>query len=1374
MLVLAWLLVFIPVSQGALQAPPLRGNITAHDPGTIIKCKDKYYLFYTGFNIPSKSSTDKTFWSGGPPVFTSAPNWTTNLVPGFAGTFWAPDILYLNGRFCLYYAVSTFGSQVSAIGLATNPTLDPADPIYHWTDQGMVIASTNGSPYNTIDPSMTFDTSGNLWMSFGSYWNGIYIVQLNALTGGRIAANSPTYHEAYNSSIEASYLFQRGGYYYLFANWGSCCSGVNSTYNIRVGRSLNVTGPYLDRNGADMAGNGGSLFLQGTGKFTGPGHMAILSENGRQWFSYHYYDAGAYAPWYGAYGVSDFDVEPLAWTADNWPYFTNDWSAIYNFQADARDDNGQYYGLLANGASVQPAPLHRRVLNLNGVNQYVELPPGVAFARTFAMVVKWNGGAPAQRLFDFGVDTNQYFMLTPSSATDNKLRCDIRASDLTESVTTTAPLPTNVWTHVALTLTGQTGTIYVNGVAAGAASVILSPLDVLSQTNTLGRSKFATQPYFNGQFASFRVYGRALSPAEITATQPVIAQPADGSMYWPGTTISFNGSAQDFASNPLTAAQLSWQVQYVQDDSTNTVYQISGVTNGAFSIPTNATGGGTYQILLTAVDGAGHSGTFLAHLIPANPPAGWSSYYPLQQDANDLNGHYNGVLNGGAAFQNDATRGSVLALSGTNQFVSLPPGAAGMQTFMAWVNWNGGAAWQRIFDFGNNETNYAFLTPSAANGKLRFAISLNSQAGEEIVDAPAALPVGVWTHVAVTLDGQSGIVYTNGVPVATNKYVGLVPGALGFTNNYLGKSQYPDPYFNGQLSSMRIVSRALSAAEIVAPMPVINGPAPGSCYHPGDTIAFSGNATDFYNAPLPASNLTWQVQWWNASLTNNLLGSSSGITNRSFTVPTFGSESTNGAIRITLTAVDVSGRCGTNYVDIFPIASALTNASWSSYYPFTANANDASNHFNGLLLNGASIQTDSTRGPVLNLSGANQYVALPAGVNSAQTISAWVNWRGGNSWQQIFDFGGNTQQYFFLTPCADDGNLQCCITAEAANYQQLIEAPVLPTNTWTQVAVTMDGREGILYVNGQAVGVNNSVNLLPSDLVGTSSSFGRSQFLNDPYFNGEISALKLNSQALSLRQITAPTALITQPSPGSFYAGGETINYAGLAADDAEQLLAPSNYTWSAEFHHDGLTDLVQPPTFGATNGSLSISTNAPLSTNVFYRFNLTVTDTNGNQQATSVDVLPQTSRLNFTTVPAGLPVGFDGETLTTPTNVVTVTGMNRTLSVLTPQSLGGTNYNFVVWSDGGAISHFFWVPTNNASITASFLPPALNLLVGVDTLSLQWPAWSGIFSLWSATNLSPPINWNLVTNAPQTTNGFLSLNLPMTNASTYYRLQFP
>ena len=1359
----------------ALQAPPLRGNIGAHDPGSIIKCKDRYYIFVTGVGIESKSSKDKIVWTSGPRVFATPPNWTTNAVPGFTDVFWAPDVIYLNGRYCLYYSISTFGGQVSAIGLVTNPTLDPSDPTYLWTDQGPVIASTNGLAYNTIDPAVTLDASGNPWLVFGSYWQGIYITQLDPVTGMRITPNSLLTRLAYNGSIEASSIFRHGGYYYLMVNWDSCCAGVNSGYNIRMGRSTSITGPYLDKNGVDMVNNGGTLFLQGTGKFTGPGHFAILNEGGQQWFSYHYYDAGAYAPWYGAYGVADFDIEPLSWTADNWPYFTNDWSAVYNFQSDARDENGQYYGLLQNGASIQTDGTRGRVINLNGTNQYAQLPPGVAYARTFSAVVKWNGGAAWQRIFDFGVDTTDYVMLTPQSG-DGRLRCDIRINNVTQIITAPAALPTNVWTHVALTLDGQKGIIYSNGVPVVTNNITYSPLQTLAQTNYLGRSMFVSDPYFNGQIASFRVHGRALSAAEIAAPQPLIAQPADGSTYWPGTTLSFNGSARDFADVALGAAALSWKIEYAQDGVTNTVFgPVAGITNGSYNIPTNATSG-TYRIILTATDGAGRQGTISSMLSPANPPSGWSSYYPFKANANDANGHFNGTLNGGASIQNDVTRGNVLNLSGSSQFVSLPAGVSKMQTFMAWVKWNGGGAWQRIFDFGNDTTRYAVLTPSSGTSKLRSTISLNSNVAgaEQIAEAASPLPTNVWTHVAVTMDGSRVVLYTNGIPVATNANVDLVPANLNATNNYLGKSQWPDPYFSGRLSSVRVFSSALSPTAIVAPQISIAQPVQGSIYRPGDVINFSGGANDFADATISATGLTWSVHW-RFTTTNTIIAALSGVTNGSFNIPASGSSSTNGSYRITLVATDSSARKSTNYTDVFPETAANVSGDWASYYPFTSNASDSSNYFNGTMIGGAGIQVDATRGNVLNLpGGAGQYVNYPAGLGAARSFGGWVKWRGGAPWQRIFDFGQDSQRFFFLCPSTGSGLLQCAITAQSSNYTQVIEAAGLPLNVWTHVTVTLDGRQGILYTNGQVAAINNSINLLPSDLGATKAYFGRSQFAADAYFNGMLDSVKINSHALSPSEIYAPSLSITQPTLGSLYAGGNNIAYAGVARDYSDALLPAASYSWTATFSHDSIVDPFLGPLSGATNGSMAIPTTGPATTNVYYRLTLTATDTNGNQQSTFVDVLPRLSTLNLATVPPGLLLNLDGQSMNTPTSVVRVVGMTRTLNAPSPQSLSGSNYDFVVWSHGGAQTHNVSVPTNATTYTASFVLPSVALSNGPGNITLQWPTWAAPFSVWSATNLAPPTTWTQIT-SPLTTNaGNLLLNLATTNESRFFRLQFP
>jgi arabinan endo-1,5-alpha-L-arabinosidase len=289
----------------------LQGDTIIHDPSTIIKGGDHYYVFGTGWGIREKSSPDLIHWTELDPVFSDPPGWIQSVVPRFRGGFWAPDIIHMDGKYLLYYAVSSFGKQTSAIGLATNPTLDSSAPDYHWTDRGMVITSTNGSDFNTIDPSVMLDDAGKLWLAFGSYWRGIYVTQLDSKTGLR-AEGQDLHPVAWNYSIEASCLTRHDDYYYLFVNWGSCCKGTNSTYEVRVGRSAHVTGPYLDRDGEDLEDGGGSKFLMSTGRFIGPGHIGILKEGDTIWFSYHYYDGATR-------GRPRLAVGKLGWTKDGWP-----------------------------------------------------------------------------------------------------------------------------------------------------------------------------------------------------------------------------------------------------------------------------------------------------------------------------------------------------------------------------------------------------------------------------------------------------------------------------------------------------------------------------------------------------------------------------------------------------------------------------------------------------------------------------------------------------------------------------------------------------------------------------------------------------------------------------------------------------------------------------------------------------------------------------------------------------------------------------------------------------------------------------------------------------------------------------------------------
>ncbi len=288
-------------------------HVRAHDPSTIIECNSKFWVFRTGPGIPSYCSTDLTNWAAGPSVFLMAPPWAAKEVPENHGIYyWAPDVIHLEDGYHLYYAISSFGKNRSAIGHATNPTLDPNDPKFKWADAGMVVQSRITNDFNAIDPAITTDEQGGLWLSFGSFWSGIKMIRLDSATGGRSSGDNTIFSLASHDKIEAPYVYRHGKYYYLFVNWGLCCRGTASTYEIRIGRSPAITGPYLDKSGRDMTMDGGTLFLKTSGNFVGPGHAGIITALGRDWLSCHFYDATQ-----GGRGT--LAVMPLRWSKDGWP-----------------------------------------------------------------------------------------------------------------------------------------------------------------------------------------------------------------------------------------------------------------------------------------------------------------------------------------------------------------------------------------------------------------------------------------------------------------------------------------------------------------------------------------------------------------------------------------------------------------------------------------------------------------------------------------------------------------------------------------------------------------------------------------------------------------------------------------------------------------------------------------------------------------------------------------------------------------------------------------------------------------------------------------------------------------------------------------------
>lgn len=293
-------------------ANPLQGDLGVHDP-VMIKAGPTYFIFATGNGVSMKTSTDRVNWRNAGRALSTLPAWHRQWVPGNTGHLWAPDIHYRDGKFWLYYSVSTFGSQVSAIGLATADTLEPAANATRWEDQGLVVKTDGTSNHNAIDPNVVVDAEGVPWLSYGSFWTGLKLIKLDPATGKPAAGAAPQAIASHpNGGIEAPFIQKRGPWYYLYVSWDRCCAGTNSTYNIRVGRSAQVTGPFLDSKGVDLRNSGGDLIDRGDDRWKGPGHNGIFVENDTTFLVNHAYDAQRN-------GASTLWIRPLYWTPEGWP-----------------------------------------------------------------------------------------------------------------------------------------------------------------------------------------------------------------------------------------------------------------------------------------------------------------------------------------------------------------------------------------------------------------------------------------------------------------------------------------------------------------------------------------------------------------------------------------------------------------------------------------------------------------------------------------------------------------------------------------------------------------------------------------------------------------------------------------------------------------------------------------------------------------------------------------------------------------------------------------------------------------------------------------------------------------------------------------------
>ncbi len=281
----------------SFSASAQEGKPWIHDPSTIMECDGKYYTFGTG---------------GGGLISEDGWNWYPGAERPGGGA--APDALKIGDKYLVAYSSTgggLGGGHAGRILTMWNKTLDPSSPDFKFTEAIEVASSQVDEDCDAIDAGLFMDpVTGRLWCTYGTYFGFIRVVELDPVTGARIEGNEPV---DIAIDCEATTITYRNGWYYLLGTHGTCCDGVNSTYNIVVGRSRNVTGPYIDNVGRDMVAGGGKMVIDGADRQFGAGHFGrYIEDDGVEKMSFHW-EADL-----DRSGRSVLAIRPLLWVND-WP-----------------------------------------------------------------------------------------------------------------------------------------------------------------------------------------------------------------------------------------------------------------------------------------------------------------------------------------------------------------------------------------------------------------------------------------------------------------------------------------------------------------------------------------------------------------------------------------------------------------------------------------------------------------------------------------------------------------------------------------------------------------------------------------------------------------------------------------------------------------------------------------------------------------------------------------------------------------------------------------------------------------------------------------------------------------------------------------------
>ncbi len=817
-------------------------------------------------------------------------------------------------------------------------------------------------------------------------------------------------------------------------------------------------------------------------------------------------------------------------------------AAHFIFEGNARDVSGNGNDGTLVGTPVFSAGKYGQGVTFDGASDYVQLPPQVADSGdfTFAAWIYWAGGANWQRIFDLGSGTDQYLFLSPKAG-GNTLRFAIKDGGSEQQLNWTAALPTNAWTHVAVTIAGDTGKLFVNGALVNTnTGMTINPDQTATKFNYLGKSQFA-DPLFNGKMDDVRFFTTALSDAQVTA---LVA-----------------GVPPAFAANPLIKPAATKLQPYTGSMATDATGGIGAVTfakvggpawlavaaNGSLTGVPGATDGGlnTFVVRAATPSGAAHTTTLQ---ITVGEAVGMTARYAFDSTSNATVGTAHGIPTGSPAYV-AGKYGQALDFDGADDFVTLPHGVASSPeiTFATWVNWDGGNQWQRIFDFGNGTADNLFLTPrSGGSNTLRFSISIG---GVTQSVETTQLAIGQWVHVAVTLGANTGRIYVNGA-LAGTAAITFKPTDFEPANNFLGKSQWPDPLFNGRLDEFQIFNRALTTAEVAA---LVAGRAPAFTVDPlskpAGTVGqpyeqtLAGSAID----PDAGSTLTYSKvsgpKWLTVAANGRISGVPSAV---DAGINRFLVRATDGSLLADDATLNIDVPEPADLIAHYEFDGALANSSGGA----------------AGIATGSPVYENAPFDRAIRLDGADDFVRLPSGLVNGLTditLATRVRWDGGGNWQRLFDFGTGVNQYLMLTPKSGSGTLR--FTMKNGGAEQSIETAALVTGEWTHLAVTLVGNTGTLYVNGAPVATSGALTIDPAAFAPTQNFLGDSQFSADPLLAGLIDDFRVYSRGLSSAEIAAlavPPAAVTVPD-SSF--AGWAAGYAfpvgqadGLADPDEDGL----------------------------------------------------------------------------------------------------------------------------------------------------------------------------------------------------------------------------